>query len=172
MNMSSWMPMRSRRFISILAILQILTAGAVSALLTPKIFGQVSDTKPPEQSHSPAVTILTPVGGVDFNPFLNQMSTTVKKNWYSRMPESALLGYSGKVVLRFKIQKDGTLLNQTPTIETSSGKQVLDKAAITAIVDSAPFEHLPDSFHGPYIELVFTFLYNDPVDPDRKGPQL
>jgi TonB C terminal len=180
MNKTSCKPMRSRRFILILSILQILTVGAVSVFLPSQMFGQGTDSKPPTQSYSPGIEILTPTPGIDFSPYVNHLFATVKKNWYARMPESAKLGESGRVVLRLKIQKDGTLLSppplyQTPTIETSSGKEVLDKAAVTAILDSGPFEHLPDSFHGPYIELRVTFLYNHPPPspyPYRKGPQL
>jgi outer membrane biosynthesis protein TonB len=42
-----------------------------------------------------------------------------------------------------------------PTVEASSGKKALDNAAIAAIRASAPFEHLPNSFKGPNIELRF-----------------
>jgi TonB family protein len=73
-----------------------------------------------------------------------------------------MLGDKGRVVIRFQIQKDGTLAAQTPFIETSSGKKLLDDAAIKSIRDSAPFDKLPDSFSGPYIELRLTFLYNVP----------
>jgi outer membrane biosynthesis protein TonB len=46
----------------------------------------------------------------------------------------------------------------------SSGKEPLDRAAMSSIRASTPFEPLPSGFSGPYIELRFIFLYNIPVN--------
>ena len=43
-----------------------------------------------------------------------------------------------------------------------SGKEPLDRAAISSIKSSSPFEPLPPAFSSPYIELRFIFLYNPP----------
>jgi hypothetical protein len=40
----------------------------------------------------------------------------------------------------------------------------LDRAAVSAIRSSNPFEPLPSAFSGPYIELRFIFLYNLPIE--------
>jgi outer membrane biosynthesis protein TonB len=45
----------------------------------------------------------------------------------------------------------------------TSGNKALDDAAVVAIRASAPFEHLPQSFKGPNIELRLNFLYNLPL---------
>jgi len=45
-----------------------------------------------------------------------------------------------------------------------SGKEPLDRAAVSAIRSSNPFEPLPPAFSGPYIELRFYFLYNLPLE--------
>jgi protein TonB len=105
---------------------------------------------------------LTSTEGADFSAFLNHLMRVVKRNWYAMMPESAMLGEKGKVVLRLQVQQDGTLHGQTPTVEISSGRKPLDRGAISAIKSSAPFEHLPESFRGPSVELRITFLYNMP----------
>jgi len=111
-----------------------------------------------------AVTILTPTEGVDFNPYINRVLAIVKQNWYAVMPESARLGDQGKVVLQFRIQRNGVVPEQEPVLMGTSGKDPLDRAAISSIRASTPFEPLPSAFSGPYIELRFIFLYNIPLN--------
>jgi TonB family protein len=111
-----------------------------------------------------AVTILTPTEGVDFSNYINRVLAVVKQNWYSVMPESARLGDQGKVVLQFRIQRNGVVPEQEPVMMGSSGKEPLDRAAMSSIRASTPFEPLPSAFSGPYIELRFIFLYNMPLN--------
>ena len=86
-----------------------------------------------------------------------------KRNWWAKMPDDARKGDKGSVVVRFGIQRDGTLLGKGPTVEVSSGTKSFDNVAINAIRASAPFEHLPESFKGPNIELRLHFYYNIPM---------
>jgi TonB family protein len=111
-----------------------------------------------------AVTILTPTEGVDFSNYINRVLATVKQNWYAVMPESARLGDQGKVVLQFRIMRNGVVPEQEPYMMGSSGKEPLDRAAMSSIRASTPFEQLPPAFSGPYIELRFIFLYNIPLN--------
>ena len=104
--------------------------------------------------------ILTPTEGVDFAPFENHLLSTVKRNWYAKMPEEAKTGIKGRVTVRFRIQRDGTLGSQPPSVDVSSGMKALDDAAIAAIRTSIPFEHLPEAFKGPNVELRLSFFYN------------
>ena len=106
------------------------------------------------------LTMLTPTQGVDFSGYLNRLYYRVKSNWFSAMPESALMGDRGRVVVQFRIERDGTILfpGETPTL--SSTKPPLDNAAVGAIRAASPFEPLPAAFSGPYIELRFAFYYN------------
>jgi len=80
------------------------------------------------------------------------------------MPESAMLGDRGRVVLQFRIMKNGTVPNGEPVRLSGSGKEPLDRAAVSAIRSSNPFEPLPPAFSGPFIELRFYFLYNLPIE--------
>ncbi len=111
--------------------------------------------------------ILAPTGDVDFRDYMAHLCGDVKRNWFMVMPESAQLGDKGRVVVRFQIQKDGTLRVKEPMVEASSNNELLDKAAVNAIRLSAPFQHLPEAFRGPYIELRFIFLYNLPLKSAR-----
>jgi len=46
----------------------------------------------------------------------------------------------------------------------SSSKEPLDRAAVSSIRASNPFEPLPSAFTGPYIELRAIYLYNLPPE--------
>lgn len=111
-----------------------------------------------------AVTLLTPTEGVDFTNYINRVLAVVKQNWYAVMPESARLGDQGKVVLQFRIMHNGVVPDAEPVMMGSSGKEPLDRAAMSSIRASTPFEPLPSAFSGPYIELRFIFLYNIPLN--------
>jgi TonB family protein len=110
------------------------------------------------------VDLLTPTEGVDFSNYLARVLASVKRNWYAVMPESAQLGDKGVVVLQFRIQHNGVVPENEPALLGSSGKEPLDRAAVSAIRASTPFDQLPPAFSGPYIELRFRFLYNLPLD--------
>jgi len=111
-----------------------------------------------------AVEMLTPTEGVDFSTYIARVLASVKRNWYAVMPESARLGDKGKVILQFRIMRNGVVPEQEPVMMGSSGKEPLDRAAASSIRASTPFEPLPTAFSGPYIELRFIFLYNIPLN--------
>ncbi len=108
--------------------------------------------------------ILTPTQGVDFSDYMARVIAAVRRNWYAVMPESAMLGDRGRVALQFRIMRDGSVPAGEPVRLMGSGKEPLDRAAISAIRSSNPFESLPPAFSGPYIELRFYFLYNLPIE--------
>jgi len=106
------------------------------------------------------LTRLTDTQGVDFSSYDSRVYQSVKRNWYAIMPESALMGDQGIVVLRFRIFKDGTVVSEEPILERSSSKAPLDRAAMGSIRASSPFEPLPSAFSGPYVEYIFAYYYN------------
>ncbi len=112
--------------------------------------------------------ILTPTEGVDFSDYMHRMLENVRRNWYAVMPQSALLGDRGRVLLRFRIMANGSVPNDDPSREMGSGKEPLDRAAVSAIRSSNPFEPLPSAFHGPFIEIRIMFLYNLPIEDAYK----
>ena len=107
-----------------------------------------------------AIQMLTPTEGVDFNDYLRRVYIIVQRNWYAVMPESVRLGDKGVVALQFKIMRNGVVPDGEPVRVSGSGKEPLDRAAISSIRSSTPFEPLPPAFSGPYIELRFTYYYN------------
>lgn len=110
------------------------------------------------------VQILTPTQGVDFSNYLTRLLARVKQNWYSVMPISARMGDKGVVIMQFHIMRNGDMPSTEPTLERTSGKEPLDRAAGAALTESNPFEPLPSAFTGPYIELRIAFLYNLPLN--------
>jgi hypothetical protein len=110
------------------------------------------------------VEILTPTEGVDFSNYLQRVYVTVRNNWYAVMPPSVELGDRGIVVLRFKIMRNGSVPSGEPIREQGSGKEPLDRAAVSSIRASNPFEPLPPAFSGPFIELRFAYYYNIPPE--------
>jgi TonB-like protein len=111
--------------------------------------------------------LLTPTQGVDFNEYLRRVYIIVKRNWFSVMPESVRLGDKGVVALQFRIMKNGVVPDGEPVRLSTSGKEPLDRAAVSSIRASSPFEPLPPAFSGPYIELRFTYFYN--IQPNYGG---
>jgi outer membrane biosynthesis protein TonB len=107
-----------------------------------------------------AMEMLTPTEGVDFNEYLHRVYIIVKRNWFSVMPESVRLGDKGVVSLQFRIMRNGIVPDGEPVRVSTSGKEPLDRAAVSSIRASSPFEPLPPAFNGPYIELRFTYYYN------------
>jgi TonB family protein len=111
-----------------------------------------------------SVQLLTPTQGVDFSNYFARMLAAVRRNWYAVIPESARLGERGRVVIQFRILKNGTVPYPEPYLVSTSGKEPLDRAAMAAIAASNPFDQLPPAFTGPYIEVRFIFLYNLPLN--------
>jgi TonB family protein len=117
-------------------------------------------------NHPESLQILTPHEGVDFTEFSADLVRVIKQNWWAKMPSETKQkldrGLKGKVVVGFGIQKDGQL-STVPKAVVSSGDKALDEAAVSAVRASAPFEHLPEAFKGPNIDLRLTLLYNQPI---------
>ena len=110
------------------------------------------------------MAMLTPDQGVDFSVYLQRVQTVVDRNWQAVIPESVQLGDKGMVVLQFRIMRDGSVPAGEPVLLRSSGKEPLDRAAVSSIRASNPFEPLPSAFTGPFIELRAIYLYNLPPE--------
>lgn len=89
----------------------------------------------------------------DFGPYMRELQRRIKMNW-----EPPKGNESKRVVLLFKIAKDGRLLSLR--VFKSSGIPSADKAALSAVELTAPFRRLPPEFKGSSIDIQFTFDYN------------
>ena len=89
----------------------------------------------------------------DFGPYMRELQRRIKMNW-----DPPKGNESKRVVLLFKIAKDGRLLSCS--VLKSSGLQNADKAALNAVHLAAPFRPLPPEYKGANIDIQFTFDYN------------
>jgi TonB family protein len=89
----------------------------------------------------------------DFGPYMRELQRRIKMNW-----DPPKGNESKRVVLLFKIAKDGRLL--TCRVSKSSGLPSADQAALKAVELTAPFRPLPADFKGQSIDIQFTFDYN------------
>jgi len=89
----------------------------------------------------------------DFGPYMRELQRRIKMNW-----DPPKGNESKRVVLIFKIAKDGRLLSCS--VLKSSGLPNADKAALNAVHLAAPFRPLPTDYKGANIDIQFTFDYN------------
>lgn len=89
----------------------------------------------------------------DFGPYMRELQRRIKLNW-----DPPKGNESKRVVLLFKIAKDGRLISCR--VHKSSGMPSADQAALKAVELTAPFRPLPGDFKGQSIDIQFTFDYN------------
>ena len=89
----------------------------------------------------------------NWGPYMRDLEQRIKRNWTPPKGDS-----SKRVVITFTISRDGRLLNKR--IVKSSGVPLADRAAMSAIEQTAPFRPLPPEFKGQSVPIEFTFDYN------------
>lgn len=159
---------------------------AASLLLAPVIFLNSEMTKgsSPQQEHvelippplqppkSPVdiqIGVPYPTPGANLRPFFRTLVASVTRNLVSSLPESAVNGKQGTVVVRVQIQKDGSLSKDGLSIESTSGTKDMDSAAQSAVRSAAPFGPLPEAYKEPDLILFLRISYvNVPHIPPRK----
>lgn len=136
----------------ILSLLCLITGTCLAFNVDPgsenhKKFPKIFQTK---KEHHPK---LSKEEEADFGPYMKNLQNKIKSNW-----APPKINKSKRVVLIFKIAKDGNLL--ASSVLKSSGNPEVDNAAKEALLKSAPFEKLPDNYKGNDIDVQFTFDYN------------
>jgi TonB family protein len=150
-----------------LTVAAFLISGSVTASASPRTQQEHPTSSEPVGF---AVTLLSPPQkGVSFEPYVDNLIASVKRILSAKLPESVAIGKKGIVVLRIRIQKDGSLPNDAVTLTTSSGKKDMDDASVSAIHAAAPFGPLPEGYLRSSISLRFAFLYNIPLKLDQKS---
>jgi TonB family protein len=150
-----------RAFVSV-AVAVLVISGIVTA--TPnqntqsESKSEVSPAKLPRAAVD--VQLIGSKEDADSGPYLRSVYLSVKRAFYSDLPDSFVKGERAVVVVRLQIQRDGTLSEKSPMIVSSSGKKDMDEAALRAIRVPLPFGPLPEAYPKPNIELQFRFFYN------------
>ena len=93
------------------------------------------------------------INDIDFGPYLRDLQRRIKMNW-----DPPKWDDSTRVILIFKIAKDGRLLSCS--VLKSSGVPGIDKAALEAVKATEPFKPLPAKFKGKSVNIEFSFDYN------------
>ena len=165
-------PSNARRAVSLLALVFASGFANVSLSHAQDHPPEATSTAVPQATGASqnGVQILSPTNGVDFKPYLNALVQQVRRKWYASMPEAALKGEKGEAIVRFRIESNGNA--EGVVLETSSGKDVFDEAAIQAIRDSGRFQPLPQTFKGPSLSPRFIFIYNVRPAPEERLPRL
>jgi TonB family protein len=149
---------------------------AAAALLISGIFSASPETSAQQEEQVPKPTISVGVTvlnslpkGVDFEPCMRDMHSSIMRNLSAKLPESVKNGQKGIVVLRARIQNDGSLSDDAVTITTSSRKDDMDAATLNAIRAAAPCGPLPEGYSGSNLELKFAFYFNIPQKSAQKS---
>ena len=112
--------------------------------------GSVGNPGPGNPKGAPGIDA---VRDPDFGPYMKELQRRIKMNW-----DPPKGNESKRVVLLFKISRDGRLLSVN--VSKSSGVPAADKAAVSAVQLTAPFRPLPAEYKGQSVDIQFTFDYN------------
>jgi len=91
-------------------------------------------------------------GNFPYMGYVNILRNKVAQNWN---PEPYPSSSPKKVLVYFKILKDGVVANLT--VKESAGVSFIDRSAIRAIMNSAPFPPLPAGYADDYLGVYFMF---------------
>ncbi len=112
--------------------------------------GMPGNPSPGNPGGSPGVDALKEP---DFGPYMMELQRRIKRRWNPPRGNE-----SKRVVLLFKVSKDGRLISLK--MHRTSGVPEADQAAIRAVKEAAPFRPLPPEYSGSDIDIQFTFDYN------------
>jgi hypothetical protein len=125
----------------------------------------------PERQYPMKVDVLSSLPeGVRFKPYksyLDHLYSDIQHNLVARLPESALNGEKGAVVVRVHIESDGSLPQGAVRIVFSCGKEDIDAAVQSAIRAAVSREEFPEGNVGAKLDLLFTFGFA-PQEPTQK----
>lgn len=94
----------------------------------------------------------------EWGDYATSMIRKIRYHWYANMPALVRMGLKGVVVIRFTIERDGTITNIE--ILDSSTHPPFDFAAKKAIELSSPLQPLPADFPKPSERVTAAFYYN------------
>jgi TonB family protein len=166
-SMPHFQPATRHMVVPVLALSVLLISGIAESLrgAGPQQGHLVPPQSPP--MYPLGYKILSPTAGVDFLPYLTKLDSPLERNFLAMKPKSIAGMEKGVVVVRVRIQKDGSLYEGAVAIASSSGNDDVDAAAVSAIRRAAPFAQLPDKYSGAYLELEVRFYFKNEA-PEQK----
>lgn len=148
------------RFIALLVLTTTQVLSPHPSLADQIAPTQTSDSTSKNKPYSTGLELRSDTEGVNFSPYLRPVFLAIRHKSAGVMPESAKQGETGTVTIQFRIQQDGKVSDDSVKVVFSSGKKDMDDACLTVIRTAGPFEHLPEAFHSPFIELRQTFHFS------------
>jgi protein TonB len=113
----------------------------------------------PVEATKPGVTTQVPVGGsgvtgleggdFPYTIYIDRMKTLIGSHWYR--PQSS----NATTTIHYVINRDGSL--RDVRVETSSGDDNFDRAALRAVRETSPLPPLPFGYDGTYLGVHLTF---------------
>jgi TonB family protein len=94
--------------------------------------------------------------GADFTKWVQHLENEIYRNWI--VPESVLMGFHGKVEIRFTVEKDGRVSDLQVT--QSTGVPALDRSAANSILGSRLWP-LPPDYAPSSLTITGIFTYNE-----------
>jgi hypothetical protein len=122
-----------------------------------------------ESAASSGIEMLTDPENVDWGPYLRHLLAMIKASWYPLIPEECYppLSKEGTTLIRFSINKDGSLMANGMHLDDSTHDVAIDKAAWGSITSIGQFPPLPAEFKGPRMELRIQFIISRNPPRDR-----
>jgi hypothetical protein len=90
-------------------------------------------------------------------PYMMGFKNKLQRVWYAPVAYSQLHLISGYTIVRFKIARDGQLIDLQ--VLRQVGHSSLEKSSINAIKNVFPFQPLPGDFPDEYLELTVKMIY-------------
>ena len=114
------------------------------------------NTTQPAAAPGPEVAVgtsgITGLEGGDFpyTLYIQGMHRKIGSNWFR--PQTAA---GGTTIIYFRILRDGTITDAK--VETPSGNNTFDRAALSAVRSASPLNPLPYAYSGTYLGVHLTF---------------
>ena len=107
---------------------------------------------------SSGAEILSDTQGVDFGPYIKRLLQMVRASWIPLIPEETRppLSKEGTTLIRFTIQKDGTLSYMH--LDDSTHDDAINRAAWGGIKGVGQYPPLPADFKGQQLDLRIQFI--------------
>ncbi len=104
--------------------------------------------------------------GFDLTFWAQKVAARIFENWF--IPAELMPGMEadGEVGIAVSIKKSGQLFAQK--IQRPSDMQLLDQAALNALIISSPFPSLPRAYSNDTLDAYFLFNYHFPVSRPRQ----
>jgi outer membrane biosynthesis protein TonB len=125
--------------------------------------GAISSNRGGTSAGMGGVEVLSDMQGVNFDAYLQRIKREIYDQWIPLLPEEARppLRKSGVTQIRFVILPDGNI--GAMHLDGSTHDDALNRAAWGSILGVGQFPPLPSQFHGPNLELRFSFFVNEDI---------